>query len=138
MELKHRTPNGVEHGLINTLGNSVPDNGFKRFAEKDRVWMEKEKKEKEKMVNVRYLHAHGDNPEGTQQWLERPYMEYEGQPITVWRFLHDHVYTIPKGLMDMVNKQPALPRRSEIVNQNGKPTNVEGKGTKIHRFVRED
>ena len=41
MSLTQVTANGLQHGLINSVGNSVPDNGFKRFAEKDLPKMEK-------------------------------------------------------------------------------------------------
>lgn len=137
-KLTQKTPGGIEHGLINTVANSVPDNGFKRFAEKDKVWMEKEKKEKEKIVRRRYLHADGDKEGAAIEWLQRPYMQYEGQPITIWKFIHDHVYSLPKGLADEINAQPALPRRSEILDSNGIPSKVEGKAKKIHRMINED
>jgi predicted metal-dependent hydrolase len=137
-KLTQRTRNGIEHGLINTVANSVPDNQFKRFAEKDRVWLEKQKKEDEKLVYKRYLHADGEKEGAAIEWLQRPYYKYEGQPITTWRFIHDNCYWIPKGLCDEVNQQPALPKRSEILDANGVPTKEEGKAKKIHRFVSED
>ena len=52
MSLTLVTANGIQHGLINTVGNSVPDDGFKRFAEKDRPKMEKMKKDDERIVKV--------------------------------------------------------------------------------------
>ena len=130
MALTQVAASGLEHGLINTIGNSVPDTGFKRFAEKDRPMMEKKKKDAEKVVKARYL-----NSRGTSERLERPYMEFEGQPITMWRFLHNHVYEVPKGLVDDVNAQPELAKRSELVDMNGNPTKIDGKGEKLHQFV---
>lgn len=129
MSLTQRTASGLEHGLINTVSNSVPDTGFKRFDEKFRQSLEKMKKEDEKLVKVRYINSRGAN-----ERLERPYMRYEGQPITTWRFIHNHVYTVPKGLIDEVNSQPELAQRSEILDSNGVPTKKDGPGEKLHRF----
>jgi hypothetical protein len=92
--------------------------------------MEKKKKEAEKIVKARYLNSRGIN-----ERLERPYMEFEGQPITMWRFLHNHVYEVPKGLVDDVNKQPPEIKRSEILDVNGQPTKIDAKGDKLHTFV---
>lgn len=128
--LTQKLPNGEEHGLVNTIGNSVPDSGFKRFAEKDRAAMEKEKLESSKIVKRMYL-----NSRQGKETLERPYMKYEGQPITLWKFIHGHTYDVPKGLADEVNKQPALAKRSEIVDSNGTPTAQDGQGEKLHRLV---
>ena len=130
MALTQIAASGLEHGLINTIGNSVPDKGFALFSEKDRSSMDKKKKDSEKIVKARYLNSRGVN-----ERLERPYMEYEGQPITMWRFLHNHVYELPKGLVDDVNKQMALPQRSEILDASGQPTKVNGPGEKLHLFV---
>lgn len=130
MKLTQVTPNGLEHGLINTIGNSVPDDGMKRFSEKDRPNMEKQKKEEERIVKARYL-----NSRGAHETLEKPYMHWAGQPITMWRFLHDHVYDVPKGLVDEVNKNPGLPKRSEVLDASGKPTMKDSAPERLHQFV---
>ena len=82
MSLTKVTTNGLEHGLINTIGNSVPDDGFKRFAEKDRPSMEKKKKEDEKIVKAQYLHKDGKN-----ERLERPYANWAGSGTSSHCFL---------------------------------------------------
>jgi hypothetical protein len=130
MSLTLVTSSGEQHGLINTVGNSVPDDNFKRFAEKDRVAMEKLKKEECRMVKARYL-----NSRGPHEKLEKPYCRWAGQPITMWKFLHDHVYEVPKGLIDEVNRSPGLPKRSEILDANGKPTIKDGTPERLHSFV---
>ena len=47
MTLKMATASGEEHGLMNTVANSVPDQGFKRFTESMREQLKKEKAEKD-------------------------------------------------------------------------------------------
>lgn len=121
---------GKEHGLINTIGNSVPFDDFKNFDEKTKENLKKQKKEDEKIVKARYLNSRGSN-----EMLERPYAKYSGQPITMWRFYHDHVYDVPKGLVEEVNKMPPLAKRSEILDANGQPTMKDGAGERLHQFV---
>lgn len=131
MTLKKITKSGLEHGLMNTIGNSVPDDGFKRFAEKDRPKMEKQKKEDERLVEAQYL-----NKDGKDERLERPYMKWAGQPITIWRFLHGETYTVPKGLVDDVNDPNKRPKkRSGLLNDKGDPLLVDIDGDPQHRFV---
>lgn len=125
-------PSGFVHGLVNTIGNSVPFDDFKHFDEKTRETLRKQKKEDEKIVRARYL-----NSKGNGERLERPYAKYSGQALTMWCFIHDHVYSVPKGLVDEVNEQPKLPQRSEILDAKGNPTIKDGAGEKIHRFIPE-
>ena len=129
MTLTLRTENGEEHGLINTLPNSVPYDGMKKFAEKDRPSMEKMKKDDARLIKARYV-----NSRGTNEKLERPYCRWAGQAITMWKFLHNHIYELPKGLVDEVNKSPGLAKRSEICDVNGVPTKKDGEAEKIHQF----
>ena len=121
---------GLQHGLINTVGNSVADNGFKHFAEKERPSMEKKKKDDEKVVKAQYF-----NKDGGSERLERPYMMYAGQPITMWRFFHGEIYDVPKGLVDDVNSPTkVLKQRSGLLDAKGVPTEVDSAGTAQHRF----
>lgn len=132
MELKKvRSTDGLEHGLINTVGNSVQDDGFKNFAENVREEMKKKKKESERIVKAQYL-----NKNGEKERLERPYMMWAGQPITMWRFLHGEIYDVPKGLVDDVNseyKRP--PKRSGLMGPNGKELEMDVRQDPEHRFV---
>lgn len=130
MELKKVTANGLEHGLINTVGNSVPDNGLKRFSEKDRPAMEKKRKEDERIVKAQYF-----NKDGAGERLERPYMMWEGQPITTWRFLHGEIYDVPKGLVDDVNSpHKRTKKRSGLIGANGQPLETDEFDESQHRF----
>jgi|FreactTroBogLake_1042271.scaffolds.fasta_scaffold38209_2 hypothetical protein len=126
-----RNTNGLEHGLINTLGNSVADNGFKHFSEKDRPKLEKQRKEDEKLVKAQYL-----NKSGKSERLERCYCKWAGQPITMWRFIHGEIYEVPKGLVDDVNDPSKRTRkRSGLVGQDGKPLETDEYDDPVHRFV---
>ena len=130
-QLKQVTPDGLEHGLINEVGNSVPDDGFKRFSEKDRPKMEKLKKESERLVKAQYL-----NKEGPKGRLERPYCEWAGQKIQTWRFLHGHTYEVPKGLVEDVNSpHRRVKKRSGLVGPNGLPLETDQYDDPIDRFV---
>jgi hypothetical protein len=130
MNLTQKTASGEEHGLVNTVSNSVQDNGFKRFAADFREQMKKNKQEDEKIVKARYL-----NSRKGKEMLERPYARYEGQPITMWKFIHNHVYDVPKGLVDEVNTQAAMIKRSEILDAKGMPTTRDTEHEKLHQFV---
>lgn len=123
--------NGDTHGLINTMANSVPDNGFSGFDEKTRANLLKQRKEDEKIVKAMYV-----NSRGGSERLERPYCKYPGQQITQWKFFNNCTYDIPQGLFDEVNAQPELPKRSEILDATGIATKRDGQGEKLHRFFK--
>lgn len=131
MSLTQVTSGGLEHGLINTLGNSVKEDNMSRFAEKDRPAMEKLKKEQLRMVKAQYLHK-----DGGQERLEKPYMQWAGQPIQMWRFLHGHTYEVPKGLVDEVNDpNKRTKKRSGLLDKNEKPLETDQFDELMHRFV---
>jgi len=122
---------GLQHGCINTIGNSVPDTGFKRFAEKDRATMEKKKKDDDKIVKAQYLHK-----DGGEERLERPYCMWAGQPITMWRFFHGETYDVPKGLVDDVNDpKKKMKKRSGLIGTNGQPLDTDQVEPGLHMFV---
>ena len=126
-----KTQSGEEHGLSNVVGNSVQDDGMKRFSEKDRPKMESLKKEECRIVKARYMNHRGPN-----ERLEKPYCRWAGEPIQMWRFIPGQVYDVPKGLVDEVNDpNKVLKQRSEILDKNGQPTTKEGAGMRIHEFV---
>lgn len=131
MTLTQTTESGLQHGLINSLPNSVPDDGFKKFAEKDRPKFEKQRKKDEEIVKVQYL-----NKDGKNERLERPYCKWAGQPITMWRFLHGHHYEVPRGLVEDVNDPNKRTRkRSGLVDAKGKVLESDEYDDPIHRFV---
>lgn len=123
--------NNMRHGLVNRVANSVPDDGFKRFAEKDRERMKKLRAEQSRLVKVRYI-----NYKGATEILETQYMKWDGDPIDSWRFIHGEEYEVPMGLVEQVNdKSKWLPVRSDVVDVNGKPTTKDGKSQQVHELI---
>lgn len=120
---------GNPHGLINVLPNSVRDKEFSQFKEKDRESMKKLKAKEEKLVKARYVHR-----KGGMEDLCKPYMHWAGDDIRMYRFVHNNVYEVPQGLIDEVNANPGLAKRSEIVDSSGQPTIRDGMSEKDHSF----
>jgi hypothetical protein len=117
MTLTLVTASGEMHGLINTLTNSVPDDGFKAMAPHIKTKLEKEKKEDAKLVKVEYL-----NSRGKHERLTKPYCKYAGDPIQIWHFIPGKVYEIPLGLVKEVNdKNKHMKKRSGLVSIDGEP-----------------
>lgn len=131
MSLEQVTETGEKHGLINTVANSVHDNGFKYFSPENKIKAEKQKKEDSKIVKARYINKIGKN-----ERLTRPYCNWAGDPIQTWHFIPDHVYEVPMGLINDVNAvHKAPPKRSGLLDAKGQPTLKDEKGDRIHEFV---
>jgi hypothetical protein len=129
MSLTMVTSWGEEHGLIKEVANSVPDRGFERFAEKDRVKMEKQKKEDGRMVWVKYI-----NYQGSNERLTAPYMKWAGETIKTYHLIPNHEYLLPMGFVDQVNGNPGLANRSEkIVGE--KVQAKDGRPQKVHELI---
>lgn len=124
-----KTLSGEEHGLIKVLGNSVPDNDFKRFKEKDRPAMKKQKEEDGKMVKAIYI-----NIKGSDQRLPMTYNKWDGDPLLAYKFIPDQEYEVPKGLVEQVNAKK-INKRSGIVGLNGQPMLMDQLVSSEHRFV---
>ena len=126
-------PNGEKHGLINSVGNSVKDDGFKHMTPETRKKAEALRKEEARIVKARYINHQGEN-----ERLTKPYMHWAGDPIQTWHFIPNEVYDVPMGLINEVNAS-GLPRRSDrVLDVNGDPTIVQKKDggkERIHEFV---
>lgn len=130
------TKSGEEHGLINTLTNSVPFDDFKNMTPSNKAKIEKEKKEDARLVKVEYM-----NSRGKHERLVKPYCRYAGDPIQIYNFIPGYVYEIPLGLVKEVNKSK-MPRRSglvsidgENVTSSGAPLDKDDEGPWLHKFV---
>src|SRR5271155_4083255 len=97
-KIARATTSGELHGLINTLTNSVPFDGFKHMEPAERTKIEKMKKEDSKMVKAEYM-----NSRGRHERLTKPYCRYAGDPIHVYHLIAGRVYELPKGFVDEVN-----------------------------------
>lgn len=132
------TAAGELHGLINTLTNSVPDDGFKNFKPEHKKELEAQKKEDAKLVKAEYM-----NSRGRHERLTKPYCRYAGDPIQIWHFIPGKTYEIPLGLVKEVNDEKKhIPRRSGLVSVDGEslrkdesPLDKDEKGEWLHRFT---
>ena len=96
-QLLMATAGGEQHGLINTLTNSVPFDEFKNFKPEYKKKMEAEKKEDARLVKAEYL-----NSRGRHERLTKPYCKYAGDPIQIWHFIPGKIYEVPLGLVKEV------------------------------------
>ncbi len=124
------TPSGEKHGLMKVISNSVPDNEFKRFKEKDRSEMRKKKEDDGKMVKALYL-----NTKDASRRLEMSYNQWDGDPILSYRFIPDHEYEVPKGLVNIVNSKKEQKRSGILDPKTNQPALVDQAVPGEHRFV---
>ena len=123
------TESGEEHGLIKSVANSVQNDGFKHMDPETKAKAEKLKKDESKKVKARYI-----NHRGNHERLDKIYCRWAGDPIQSWHFIPGYTYEVPVGLVNEVNAS-RLAQRSELLDQNGRPTLKDGPGVQIHEFV---
>jgi len=132
------TDKGEEHGLINTLTNSVPFDEFKNMKPEHKKQLESQKKEDSKIVKAEYM-----NSRGRHERLTKPYCKYSGDPIQIWHFIPGKVYEVPIGLVNEVNdKNKIMKKRSGLVSIDGSPVTRDESplgsdqdGDWLHKFV---
>jgi len=131
------TASGEQHGLINTLTNSVVSDDFKNFKPEHKKELEREKKEHARLVDAEY-----QNSRGRHERLTKPYCKYAGDPIQIWHFIPGKTYKVPLGLVQEVNdKNKRIPKRSGLVSIDGEalkkdesPLESDQEGEWLHRF----
>lgn len=132
------TATGEQHGLINTLTNSVPFDDFKNMKPEHKKEMESQKKEDSRLVKAEYM-----NSRGRHERLTKPYCKYSGDPIQIWHFIPGRVYQVPYGLVQEVNdKNKIIKKREGLVSVDEKPIQASGAplqrdedGEYLHKFV---
>ncbi len=132
------TASGEQHGLINTLTNSVPFDDFKNMKPEHKKELLAQKKEDSKMVRAEYM-----NSRGRHERLTKPYCRYAGDPIQIWHFIPGYTYEVPLGLINEVNDKSKIMKKREgllevdgkEVQKNGAPLNKDEDGEWLHRFV---
>ena len=107
------TATGEEHGLVNTLGNSVAFDDFKHMDPKTKAKVEKQKKEDARIVKAKYL-----NSRGRQERLDKPYCRYSGDPIRIYHLIPGYTYDLPVGFVNEINDKKEI-RRSGLVSIDG-------------------
>jgi hypothetical protein len=130
------TASGEEHGLVNTLSNSVVNNDFKHMDPKTKAKLQKEKEEDAQLKKVRYI-----NMRGPHERLSKPYCKYAGDSILMYHLIPNQVYELPYGMVKEVN-EVKVPKRSGLVSVDGKdirrdgsPLDSDTKGESIHMLV---
>ena len=119
MQIKMITASGEEHGLINTLSNHVPDDGFKNINPKIKTQLEKKKKDDAKRVTARLICRRAN------ERLTKPYCRYAGDPIEIWHLIPGHSYELPMGFIDEVNGVQVT-KRSGLMTQDGQDVRPDG------------
>ena len=129
MQITKVTAWGEQHGLINSVANSVKDDGFKSFEPKWKEEMVKAKKKDAEIIKAKYM-----NKQGKQERLTRPYCKYPGDPIQTWHFIPGYEYDVPRGLVEEVNNQKAW-KRSGLVDDKGNELKKDYEEESVHQFV---
>lgn len=131
------TASGEQHGLINTLTNSVPFDDFKQMKPEHKKELERQKKEDARLVKAEYM-----NSRGRHERLTKPYCKYAGDPIQIWHFIPGKVYEVPLGLVKEVNDQnKVMKKRAGLVSVDGNEVNAgapldnDVDGDWVHKFV---
>ena len=120
---------GEEHGLVNTIANSVKDDGFAAMDEKTKAECLKLRKEDAKMVKARYI-----NHRGMHERLDKPYMRWMGEPIRMYHLIPGHTYDLPYGLVKEINESLGLAQRGEKM-VDGNYVAKDQKPIKLHELV---
>lgn len=137
-QLVMATASGEQHGLVNTLTNSVPVSDYSHMKPEHKKEIERQKKEDSKIVKAEYL-----NSRGRHERLTKAYCKYAGDPIQIWNFIPGKTYDVPLGLVREVNdKNKSMKRRSgllsvdgENVQKSGTPLEEDVEAPYLHRFV---
>lgn len=132
------TASGEQHGLINTLTNSVPFDDFKNMKPEHKKELERQKKEDARIVKAEYM-----NSRGRHERLTKPYCRYAGDPIQIYHFIPGKTYEVPLGLVNEVNdKNKIMKKRSGLISVDGNPVQAseaplgnDEDGEWLHKFV---
>ena len=132
------TAAGEQHGLINTLTNSVPFDDFKNFKPEHKKELERQKKDDARLVKAEYL-----NSRGKHERLTKPYCRYSGDPIQIFHLIPGKTYEVPMGFVKEVNDEnKKMKKRSglvsidgESVNKDESPLATDMEGDWLHRMV---
>ena len=129
---------GEQHGLINTLTNSVTFDDFRNMTPENKLKCEKQKKEDARLVKAEYM-----NSRGRHERLTKPYCRWSGDPINIYHLIPGKVYEVPMGFVNEVNDESKhLKRRSGLVSIDGNPLSKDESpldrdtdGEWLHRMV---
>lgn len=126
--MKLMTANGEEHGLLRQIPNSVKTENLDHLTPEHKTEVQKRMKDAAKTVRARYINRRNPNAK-----LEKPYCIGGGKPIQLWKLICDHVYDLPKGLVDEINSSQGVVTRGERI-EDGKLI-MQGSVLKEHECV---
>lgn len=106
------TARGEEHGLIKQLPNSIKTENLDHLTPEHKTEMQKKIKDACKIVRARYIDR--QNPHGR---FTKPYCAGGGKPIQIWKLISDHVYDLPKGLVEELNSEKGVITRGERIEE---------------------
>src|SRR5208282_5581343 len=127
--VKMVTANGEEHGLVNSIPNSVKDHGFVDMTPENRAKMEKMRKDESRMVKARYI-----NHRGMNERLDKVYMRYPGDPLKTYHLIPGQTYELPFGMVKEINDNPGLAQR-EGLEVDGKILAKDAAPFRLHELV---
>ena len=127
--LGKKTKSGRKHGLINILANSVKPDLESKITKKEEYT--KRKKRDLTLMKARYINYISED-----EILEVPYLDYAGEPLTQWRFIHNQVYEVPRGLVNKINTAHTnAKKRSQILDLDGVQLQQDKPAKMVHEFV---
>lgn len=106
------TSSGEEHGLINQMPNSVKTENLDHMTPEMKAECQKKMKDASKIVRARYINRRNPNARFT-----KPYCAGGGKPIQIWKLISDHVYDLPKGLVEELNAAQGIIVRGERIEE---------------------
>jgi len=138
MSIVLATASGEQHGLVNTLTNSVPFDDFKNMKPEHKKEAERQKKEDAKIVEAEYM-----NSRGNHERLTKPYCKYAGDPIQIWHLIPGKRYKLPVGFINEVNdKNKVMKKREGLLEVDGKPVqsnnaplSTDHEGEWLHKLI---
>ncbi|MDC7243646.1 MAG: hypothetical protein PQJ44_06895 [Sphaerochaetaceae bacterium] len=127
--MKLFTEDGREHGLLKTLANSVTKDNAEGIKNKKEY--EAKKKENSRMVNARYV-----NSRGVGEPLSLPYCAGAGEPIHLYKFIHNYTYRVPMGVVNQINENAKLVQRKKISEENDSASALSNGGSlQVHEMI---
>ncbi len=129
--MKKMMHGNIEHGLIETIANSILDHGYANLSEANKKDVLAQKKKDLELVDVIYQNL--DNSETGK--FEGAYGTYSGEPIRFYRFIAGQRYSIPRGFARQINEELGCPVRSGLLDSNGKELAKDGQTKRTHQMI---
>lgn len=104
----------IEHGCLYEIANSNKTPHTEHMSGKAKAEYEKRQKEEEKIVRARFIIGNK-----RELWNDIGHCVGPGKPLCQYRFLDGHVYEIPKGLVQKVNREGVRVKRADRVLPSG-------------------